>query len=516
MPTETLARPAARVRLTEARIVALACLVVYLGCAIWFWQEWVIPGDSTSRLANAYYTLYSRDPHLAAVGFVWNPLPSLVLLPFLPLKLLFPALVQQSLLVVLVSAVLMTATVAIVHDLLTTMGVPRVARLVLTGAYALHPMTVLYAGNGMSEACFLLCLLLATHSLHRWLVTRRTETLVPLGLAVGLAYGARYEALAPVAAVPVVVALVTFFRTEGTPQRRWALARTDAVIAGLPGALSVLLWALASKLIVDQWFATFSSAYGNSAQVAAQEQWILLATGDSLSGRTVFWLQQLHGLEPLVLPIIAVALWLAWRRRDPSVLAPITVLGSVLVFDTLVLLVGMSFGWLRFQIVAVPGAVLLAGFVLASWRPRRAVLVPVLAATLLAVPSTVFALYHGDLAREEQEWITAEGAARKSDLNRLDARVAAELDAMNLPEGAVLTDAAYAYGVILASEHPRTFVITPDRDFPAALADPGSHGVRYLLVSSAATVDVVGTTAGTPARTWNDGWGNLHWTLIAV
>src|SRR5690349_4617983 len=39
--------------------------------------------DSLSRTANAFYVLFSRDPHLAAVGFVWNPLPSLIQLPLL-------------------------------------------------------------------------------------------------------------------------------------------------------------------------------------------------------------------------------------------------------------------------------------------------------------------------------------------------------------------------------------------------------------------------------------------------
>ncbi len=42
--------------------------------------------DALSRVANAFYVLYSRDPHLGAIGFIWNPLPSLmemVLLIFL-------------------------------------------------------------------------------------------------------------------------------------------------------------------------------------------------------------------------------------------------------------------------------------------------------------------------------------------------------------------------------------------------------------------------------------------------
>ena len=38
-------------------------------------------GDAWSRITNAYYVLYSRDPHLAAIGFIWNPLPSLMAIP---------------------------------------------------------------------------------------------------------------------------------------------------------------------------------------------------------------------------------------------------------------------------------------------------------------------------------------------------------------------------------------------------------------------------------------------------
>jgi hypothetical protein len=37
---------------------------------------------------------------------------------------------------------------------------------------------------------------------------------------------------------------------------------------------------------------------------------------------------------------------------------------------------------------------------------------------------------------------------------------------------------------VLQSADPRTFVITPDRDFERVLADPKVWGVRYLLVPS--------------------------------
>ncbi|BEL08774.1 hypothetical protein Q0Z83_069650 [Actinoplanes sichuanensis] len=492
--------------------------VVYLAMALWFWQSDLVPGDSASRVANAWYTLFSRDPHLAAIGFVWNPLPSLILLPFLPLGLIFPALTQQGLLVVLVSAALMTATVPVLHDVLRRSDVPRTARLVLTGAFALHPMIVIYSGNGMSEACFLLCLMLAVRALVIWLVDGRPEQLVPLGLAIGLAYGARYEALAPAAAVPVLVFLTTFVRTAGERPRRMASARADAVIAGLPGLLAVILWALAGKLIVGQWFATFSSQYGNSAQVSANATGISSVTGDDLPGRFGYWVQQMSGLAPLFLLILVAALGMAWRRRDPRALAACTVLGSVLAFDGLAFLSGTSFGWLRFHITVIPLTVLLAGHLIAA-RPRPVVVPLALGAVLISIPATLVTLGQPALAREESEWFTADGAERTRGLTMVNRQVAADLDAMGLPDGAVLTDAAYAFGVVLASDHPRQFVITPDRDFAASVADPGGHGVRYLLLSAQGAADAVRlrtSVSAAPLRSWHDPRGGLQWTLVPV
>ena len=576
MPADLAVAVPTRRRLTERRLVVLACALAYLGMALWFWSTDLLPGDAMSRIANGYYVLFSRDPHLAAIGFVWNPLPSLMLLPFLPLGLVFPPLTQEGLLAALASATLMTATVAVAYDVLRRTGLARVPRLMLTAALAAHPMTLLYAGNGMSEACFLLCLMVAVRALYRWLAEDRVELLVPLGLALALGYGARYEALAPAAAVTALVGLVTFLRTTGSRARRWALARTDAVVAGLPPVLAVLLWAMASKIIVDQWFATFSSIYGNSSQVGTNATYIASVTGDDLAGRTSYWLEQLIGLSPFALVLVAAGLVVAWRRRDARVLAPITVLGSVLAFDALAFLTGTSFGWLRFNITVVPMAVLLAGFVIArrpaatgvvpgtapgvvpgtapagvvprtapaapapsagagpTSRPappggsavvRRIATVAVIVSALVAIPSTVAVLARPELSREESEWVTADGADRRRGLALVDRQVAADLDAMGLPEGAVVTDAAYAFGVVLASDSPRQFVITPDRDFAAVAGDPTRHGVRFLLLSAHGTADAVRiarygndktAVPTTGVRTWSDPRGGLQWTLVPV
>ena len=52
-------------------------------------------GDTISRMANGFYVIHSRDPHLGAIGFVWNPLSSLADLPLLSLNSLWPSLASH-------------------------------------------------------------------------------------------------------------------------------------------------------------------------------------------------------------------------------------------------------------------------------------------------------------------------------------------------------------------------------------------------------------------------------------
>jgi hypothetical protein len=46
-----------------------------------------------------------------------------------------------------------------------------------------------------------------------------------------------------------------------------------------------------------------------------------------------------------------------------------------------------------------------------------------------------------------------------------------------------LVDAATSYPLVLRSQRPQQFVIPSDRDFRAALANPGVFGLRYFVVA---------------------------------
>jgi hypothetical protein len=112
----------------------------------------------------------------------------------------------------------------------------------------------------------------------------------------------------------------------------------------------------------------------------------------------------------------------------------------------------------------------------------------VVALALVAIPVSVNAMFDARLAREEAPKIAGLVAGdRLMPGERRQFVVAGEiarhLDAQDLPRGSVVVDVALGFWIVLQSEDPEQFVITPDRDFERVIADPATFDARYLLIS---------------------------------
>jgi hypothetical protein len=131
----------------------------------------------------------------------------------------------------------------------------------------------------------------------------------------------------------------------------------------------------------------------------------------------------------------------------------------------------------------------------AALAPRAFRLAPaaLFALALLSVPVAAAGMLNRSVAVEESKDIAAmlgpaaaapdrPGAAVRTFAG--EQAVAAYLDAMQLPRGAVLMDVFSGFPIALLSNRPEQFVITTDRDFKQALADPPTFGVQYLLAPS--------------------------------
>ncbi len=78
---------------SEGAAVYVVSLVIYIVVGVLLdFKYTTFAGDAVSRMANGFYVLYSRDPHLAAIGFVWEPLTSLTDMVFLLGNHIWPAL----------------------------------------------------------------------------------------------------------------------------------------------------------------------------------------------------------------------------------------------------------------------------------------------------------------------------------------------------------------------------------------------------------------------------------------
>ena len=103
-------------------------------------------GDAVSREANAFYVFFSNDPHLAAIGFVWNPLTSISEMPLILLKGFWPALTADGFAASIMSALFMAGCCYQLIRFMEDLGVGRVARWLLVACFALNPM-IIYSGG---------------------------------------------------------------------------------------------------------------------------------------------------------------------------------------------------------------------------------------------------------------------------------------------------------------------------------------------------------------------------------
>jgi hypothetical protein len=501
------ARPAAvRRGLSDGTVVLLLALALYLLiAAILVFKGNAVEGDGISRVGIANRILFSRDPHLAAIGFVWSPLPILVLLPLIPFKFLWPALVQLGFAGNIVSSLFMAGACLQVLRFLEDSGVGRRTRLTLTACFALHPMIVWFGANSMSEAQFIFLLLLTTRHLTLWMRSNQTGELVATGLYLGLAYLTRYEAAAAAAAVLLLVAVASCLRNRGAPATRIGIAAYDCLIVGSPFVVAFVAWAVISWAVTGVALQQFSSAYGNAAQLHANGITRPDLGNEVMAGSWGLFI--LLAFEPL-LPVVAM-IWAvrAVRGRRLSSFAGPMLLGAVLVFMFWAYVTETILRDLRYFIVVIPLAVIMVGISLApverrigvirvraSARRRSVVAGAVVVTTLLAMvvslppgayavlsPATnqgaaypLLALVNtGTLSRDErlasERWTT-------------DRAVAAYLDSMHLNRGSVLVDDFLGFVIVMASDHPEQFVSTADRDFQSILSDPADSDVQYLLV----------------------------------
>ena len=489
---------------------------LYLGVGYWLQvRHGFIIGDALSRVAAAQSVLFSRDPHLAAIGFIFTPLTAVVQIPAIALNPWWPVITERAFAGSIMSAFFMAAAVVQILGMGTDRGLPRAYSMTITALFALNPMIIFYGSNGMSEAPFIFFMSWTVHRLMMWMINDDVHHLVVAGgIAMGLAYLTRYDAVACVAAAGLLVGGTTYVRARENPRSRRALL--DLLMVSLPGFAAFLGWAAVSWLITGEAFAQFTSQYGNTS-ILAQSGQTKPEFFDGLSFAAV----SITLLAPTLLPLAGWAVAHRWGRPYwPTVLVPLVIYGAALAFQSYSYASGSTFGFLRFYIIAIPMAASLAllavpdGVIMPTKRPGRhappALVDPaasfrgqrsrpayVVVALVFAISLPVTAWGMGKPTYAPQEFALGAVLApqpdslteQKAHEHRIantfstERRIAHYLDQLGLPDNSVLTDTVFGFAVVTATTRPRMFVIPSDPDFTSKLNDPVSGDIRYMLAA---------------------------------
>jgi hypothetical protein len=470
--------------------------------AAYLWIGWrlgidvhLLPGDSLARVANASSAVFSRDPHPEAIGFVWSPFPSLLEVPLVWLSHLWPALLNRGMAGVIISSLAMAGMVATVRAWMADLGLGVVVRWSLVVAVALHPFTVLYGANGMSEAGMVCFLVIAARRFALWLEDDRVGDLVAAGLALSLAYLFRYEVAASAIAFAVAIGWISWRRSHGPAPDRARRAGLRIVVGALPAFFTIALWAFVSWAVVGEPFAQFSSKYGNgqnSSAVKAAAQGISVSQFSG-AARVVLYVKQLLVFGTPALVAVAVLIFFGTNIANRAT-AAIVMLGAPLGFQLVTAVGGSTLAWARSTIAAVPLGILLAGVVAARVPTTRSGVRVVGAITVgvcvLCVGLAVTTTRNGSLQSSEERtelaavpgpYHVAVPASTTPIL--VGQRIAQDIDALGPRRGQILTDSSTTFTVVLNAKDQRDYVIPADRDDERIVADPPRFGVRYVLVA---------------------------------
>jgi hypothetical protein len=453
-----------------------------------------LPHDGLARMVSAFLVLNGTEVKLATIGFVWPPLPTLVLIPFAAVRYL----VDSWLALVICSALFMGISAMLLNRLCAKFEMPLVFRLLFSLIYVTNPMTIVFGANGMSEAVLSAFLLASVYWLVRYWQSGRHLHMIMAAFFLGMLPLIRYEMLLFTAASGVLVIIQTYAARHAKDKIPFRdLLEGNLLAYGAMVVYPVFLWMVANWEIM-----------GSPLYFLRNDRSAISVSGKEITGAgldTNFvpamewcfraWIE----LFPLVFVACILALVIGVWKRSPFLFAMGGIALITPVFLGYSLYRGSVIPLLRYFIVEVPLGIVVA---LIAWRvlypnlqKKRAsyIFLGGLAAVgLLSNISTVnlFSTYKV-VSVEMLSWV---GFTQPDKLDRSgfmqfeDGYTIGKFLPNIIPPGKRILMDTYAggYAVILASGNNKMFLDYTDPDFEAAAREPWKYA-DYVLVPSVYT-----------------------------
>lgn len=471
----------------EGAIVFFIAFAVYLAIGYWVTiEQHVVVFDALDRLTRALLVWHNDPPKLAAIGFLFPPLTTAMFLPVAVIKPLATSLIALP----LASSVCAATAIVFLDRTLARCDMPLLLRAPLLLAFALNPMWVFYAGNGMSEALYSAFLAFSLYTFVSWYATTEPRYLIGSGFGIAFLILTRYAFIiwAALLAILIGVALV---------RRRASRIEVEGSVVAFaaPVVYALALWILFNALIVGDPFGWLNQTTSDQAVNASG----LTAQGHVAFNEISQRLLQLNvGIFPLALVAVPalVVTFLAQRNDMALWLASFIVLGIVIIGVHAYTAQNEGLLTLRDSIPMYVASFVGAVWVYRSFELFRPVIWGVTLVMLIINMATAWrAMDVYPFQSMEQAFVRAVGTGESQEGKSSrggftvgiasEARMAQYIKDNVSGKNAILTDNAQTFGVILLAGRPQEFfdrIDKGDASWNDTLTRPNGK-VEYMLLN---------------------------------
>lgn len=477
----------------DAILYGISFVVFLLAAILFFYVMDVYNQDALSRTVDAHNVLYSRDPHLGAIGLVWPPIPTMLRVALMPLT---STLGLTEFTGPLTSVIASAGCVVLMNHILHRFGVPPTTRGIWIGLTFANPILLFHFVNGTAESMFTLFFLGTIQSALQ-MREAPERAVLGMGLAIGLALWVRYEALAIMGMSVVGFLLMAWaYRRQGA----WRdISRFESLLVTLifPSGFLLALWLSFNYTAEGDALFFYRGPYSiNAAPDVAKNavDHALRYAYHSPIGSVGYVMErtlQISFLFPLAAAAVAV-IGLRMRRLEGTLLALLAV--STLLMQTYQTYTGTIAPWLRYWVYLPIFTAILLGWIgqaypfwLRSSQLAQAVRVGVIPALFLLSNVIAFqTMGHSEVGADEQLIVAvlAGDEEREEELrsNYPDREVLERVqDTLDQTEGTILVDLQRAHPLITGFEDSDRLIINTDRDFGSTLDQPHGNADFILL-----------------------------------
>ncbi|MCC8180799.1 MAG: glycosyltransferase family 39 protein, partial [Planctomycetes bacterium] len=448
-----------------------------------------VMNDAIARTANAYYVLYILPNKLASIGFVWNPLPSLLQLPILIFNNLWRPLATNGMAGSILTAIFAAINASLLFRYFRTWGSGVFFALLVAFLYAFNPFFFFYGLNGMSETLFFTAVIIGVYHFAIWMEDRNNSRLLWVALTMAMGFLTRYEILTLMLGFASSLLVVIYLMEDKqSPFKKKPVSMkfnytiATFLVTFLPVAYVIGIWIAVCWTIMGDPFFFLSSAYSNESQAATALSKQDMELTSSIDAPINAFIYMSIRLLPFVIPcfVVLIERILTWRLFKLDIVVFILLVGSFLGFHYVLLLTGKSFGWLRFFCYAMPVCLAWFPYELMKLRKWARRFTAVGLCIGLAVSSAILPVYFSnwELASEEYPMFH-----RSSDGGYVPQMELAKIINEKYSDKSILMDSFTTSSMIVNLDHPENIITTTSDNFFDTVKNPQGYGVDYIVVS---------------------------------